>query len=188
MRRMFWISALLALAAAVVLTGCSRREPAAEPETEPEEDGAVRDHSDQDAPKTFGSSIVVFFECEFSAVELAEDTTLEQAVYRLEARLENGAVKASYQRLIPGGDETKVPFRESHAFMRKISQIVASHDLAQYNGHHVHVSGLPAMSGASLSVRNADRESIDASDNQDNFLPIAAMEELESLFAGGIKE
>ena len=184
MRRMFWISALLALAAAVVLTGCSRREPAAEPE----EDGAVRDHSDQDAPKTFGSSIIVFFECEFSAVELAEDTTLEQAVYRLEARLENGAVKASYQRLIPGGDETKVPFRESHAFMRKISQIVASHDLAQYNGHHVHVSGLPAMSGASLSVRNADRETIDASDNQDNFLPIAAMEELESLFAGGIKE
>ena len=47
------------------------------------------------------------------------------------------------------------------------------------------MAGLPDEYGARLDVRYASRESIYANDNQDNFLPLEAMNELLNLFERG---
>lgn len=166
---------LLVLAAiGIISVGCTQKEPA-------EEDGVVRDNSDPDAAKVIESDFIISFQCEFSALDrMEEDTYLSGKTYRLEARLKDGAVKGHYYPC--GTREEDILFAADHSFLYKLQDVVAKYDLAQYNGMDISVSGLPEMYGASLQIVYATGERISASDNQDCFLPLAAMEELESLF------
>ncbi|MBR5284190.1 MAG: hypothetical protein IKU27_04000 [Clostridia bacterium] len=177
---------LLFLMAAMLLTlyGCQEQEPIIEPEPEPEPevDGGVQDDSSYDAPKTIESPMIVAFNCEFSGFPMMnEDSPLANHAYQLEARLPNGAVKGTYA-VRTGYDNENLFFSADHSFMRELQQVVDTYDLAQYNGLSRRVSGLPDMYGAYLHIVYASGESIYASDNQDCFLPIAALEDLERLF------
>lgn len=178
MKRMVWIAALLIVAVAVVLTGCVRQTPSEVVEA----DGGVQNDTSFDAPKTIESTQIIAFRCDFSAFDRAEeDTRLAGRAYRLEAKLENGAVKGSYYAHTRYDGENQT-FRASHSFMNALQKVVAEHDLAQHNGLSYRVSGLPEDCGATLSVTYASGESIHASNNQSCFLSFAALEALEALF------
>lgn len=183
MKRMVWIAALLIVAVAVVLTGCVRQTPSEVVEA----DGGVQNDTSFDAPKTIESTQIIAFRCDFSAFDRAEeDTRLAGRAYRLEAKLENGAVKGSYYAHTRYDGENQT-FRASHSFMNALQKVVAEHDLAQHNGLSYRVSGLPKDYGATLSVTYASGESIHASNNQSCFLSVDAMEALETLFYSQIE-
>ena len=103
-------------------------------------------------------------------------------IYQLHAKLENGAVRGMYRVRDTGETHS---FRVSQKFLGEVQILVASYSLAQYNGHDYTVAGLPDEYGAQLDVQYASRESIYAYDNQDNFLPLEAMNELLNLFERG---
>ena len=153
-----------------------------QPEPEGPMDGGVIDNSDLDAPKTIGSDQIVAFDCWFSTVDLAEPGALGNHIYALQAKLENGAVKGTYQVRDTGEERA---FRASHDLLNELQGLVETYDLAQYNGHSYTVSGLPGDYGARLEVRYASGESIYAYDNQDNFLSWGAMDGLLKLFERG---
>ena len=177
MKRYLFLALLLA-AAAIFCIGCIQKVPTEEPV---EEDGGVRDNSDPDAPKIIESDFIISFQCELSALDrMEEDTYLSGKNYRLKARLKDGAVKGHYYPYGPQGEE--ILFAADHSFMYKLQEVAAKYDFAQYNGTDISVSGLPEMYGASLEIVYASGERISASNNQDCFLPLAAMEELETLF------
>ena len=204
MKRMSWL-VLVPLAVAVVLlaVGCgsgsehveeaeggphlvtpARSTPNNAEPAEPDDpvDGGVTDNSNPDAPKTIESTQIISFDCRFSTMDLDEPGSLGNHIYQLQAKLENGAVKGSYQVLDTGEERS---FRESHSFLNEIQGLVAAYELAQYNGHDVSVAGLPEEYGARLDVKYASRESIYAYDNQDDFLSRGAMDALLRLFEQG---
>lgn len=171
---------LAVILAAAVCIGCVQKDPVPEPV---EEDGGVTNNSSYDAPKVIESTFITAFQCDFSGIPLLEeDTYLSGRNYQLEAVFRDGAVKGYYRSYDRYGERTDVKFAASHYFLKDLQAIVAKHDLAQYNGMDVFVSGLPEMYGAYLRIDYASEERIYASDNQNGFLPLAAMEELETLF------
>ena len=145
-------------------------------------DGGVTDNSDRNAPKSMESTQIISFDCRFSTMDIAEPGELGNHVYQLHAKLENGAVRGMYQVRDTGETQS---FRVSQKFLVEVQILVATYGLAQYNGHDCTVAGLPDEYGARLDVRYASRESIYANDNQDNFLPLEAMNELLNLFERG---
>ena len=204
MKRMIWLVLIpLALASALLLAGCADNDQLVEeaeggphlgtPERSPIDhdepaepdgpvDGGVTDNSDLGAPKTIESTQIVSFDCRFSTMDAAEPGALGNHIYELQAKLENGAVKGTYQVRDTGEARS---FRASHDFLDEIQGLVGMYDLAQYNGHSYTVAGLPGEYGAQLEVQYASRESIYAYDNQDNFLSWGAMNELLKLFERG---
>ena len=145
-------------------------------------DGGVTDNSDRNAPKSMESTQIISFDCRFSTMDTAEPGKLGNHIYQLHAKLENGAVRGMYQVRDTGETHS---FRVSQKFLVEVQILVATYGLAQYNGHDCTVAGLPDEYGARLDVRYASRESIYANDNQDNFLPLEAMNELLNLFERG---
>ncbi len=153
------------------------------PSKEAEEDGCVRNNTNHNAPKTITSTLIISFDCRFSTMDAAEPGTLGNHIYQLQAKLENGAVKGTYQVWDTG---EKRLFRESHVFMNKVQELVGRYNLAQHNGHSCEVAGLPGDYGARLGIVYASGERIYAYNNQDNFLPGGAMNELVKLFECGV--
>ena len=147
-----------------------------------DDDGGVQKLIDRNAPKSIISENIIVFECVFSTVALAEDIPIEHGIYTLSARLRDGAVRGEYKMRTRHGAGEQFLFRESHSFMRKIQSIVKTYDFAKHNGMEYSVSGLPDMYGARIHIVYASGESLYASDNQSNFLPIEAMSELVKLF------
>ena len=181
----------IALAVVLLAAGCAGHDRPApqnsnEPRTPAEPDGPVdggaTDRSDPDAPKTIESKQIIAFDCRFSTMDAAEPGALGNHIYALQAKLENGAVKGTYQ-VVDTGEERA--FRAGHTFLNEVQGLAEAYDLAQYNGHDYTVAGLPGEYGARLEVRYASRESIVAYDNQDNFLSWGAMNELLKLFERG---
>ena len=169
---------LLLLIAAIFCTGCMLKTPKEEPV---EEDGGVKDNSDYDAPKVIQSDLIIAFQCDFSALDRTEeDTYLSGKNYRLEARLKDGAVKGRYD--LYGDRDEDILFAADHSFMYRLQEVVSKHNLVQYNGMDIFVSGLPEMYGSKLQIVYASGERIYATNNQDCFLPLEAMEELETIF------
>lgn len=142
-------------------------------------DGGATDNSDLNAPKSVESTQIISFDCRFSTMDIVDPGKLGNHIYQLHAKLENGAVKGMYQVRDTG--EARI-FRVSQKFLEEVQVLVAFYSLAQYNGHGYTVAGLPDEYGAKIDVRYASRESIYAYDNQDNFLPLEAMNELVNLF------
>ena len=145
-------------------------------------DGGATDKSDTNAPKSIESTQIISFNCRFSTMDIAEPGKTGNHIYQLQAKLENGAVKGMYQVIDTGEAHS---FRVSQKFLGEVQILVAIYSLAQYNGHNYTVAGLPDEYGAQLDVQYASRESIYAYDNQDNFLPLEAMNELLNLFERG---
>lgn len=174
-RLVFLISVLLV---AVLLTGCRRA-----PRNTDAIDGGVRNNQRSDAPKTIVSTKIASFSCVFSTLDLVEESSLGQNVYVLQAQESEGAVWGSYL----SGETEKQVFETDSSFMELLQEIVARYDLAQYNGINYYVSGLPDRYGADLHISYQSEEEIYASNNQDCFLPLAAMEELQHLFFEQIK-
>ena len=145
-------------------------------------DGGVTDNSTLTAPKRIESTQIISFDCRFSTMDIDKPEKLGNHIYQLHAKLENGAVQGMYQVRDTGETHS---FRVSQKFLGEVQILVESYSLAQYNGHDYTVAGLPDEYGAQLDVQYASRESIYAYDNQDNFLPLEAMEELLNLFERG---
>ena len=169
-----WILLLFLLLLAAVLAGCTGKDRQTD-----EIDGGVRIDESTDAPKTITSTQIVSFSCEFSTLDLLEESPLGNDVFTLEAVLSDGEVTGSYETYLT----QKQTFEADEAFMDLLQKIVEQYDLAQYNGTNYRVSGLPDRYGAYLNILYESDEQIYASNNQDCFLPLAAMEELQSLFS-----
>lgn len=177
MKKILLVAVILA---AAVCIGCVQKEPVPEPV---EEDGGVRNNTSYDAPKVIESTFITAFQCDFSGIPLLEeDSYLSGRNYQLEAVFRDGAVKGYYRSYDRYGERTDVKFAASHYFLKDLQEIVTKYDLAQYNGMDISVSGLPEMYGAYLQIDYASEERIYASDNQNCFLPVVALEELEMLF------
>ena len=171
---------LILLLTAVFCIGCTQKKIAEEPV---EEDGGVRNDTSYDAPKVIESNLIISFQCEFSALAIPEeDTYLSGKNYQLEAVLRDGAVKGNYHSYGRYNEREDGNFAADHSFMYRLQEIVAKYDFAQYNGTSITVNGLPEMYGLSLQIVYASGERIDASNNQECLLPVAALEELEMLF------
>ncbi len=167
-----WAAALAGLLLALSLSACTQ--------TTDDIDGGVRINNDFDAPKTIASTQIVSFSCEFSTLTLMEESTLGNDVFSLEATLDGDAVTVRFE----SRRTEKQTCAADEDFMHQLQQIVTRYDLAQYNGMDYFVSGLPDPFGARLQVTYDSDEVIYASDNQECFLPLAAMEELWELFSG----
>lgn len=142
---------------------------------EPEEDGGVRHYLREDAPKEIRSTQITSFACTFSTLDIClEDSPIAGHVLTLQADPEGGCFRQRY-----GQTWTFVP---DAAFFARLQQLVSRYALAQYNGEHYTVSGLPPDCGMTLAVRYASGESISASNNQSCFVPLEALEALTALF------
>jgi len=178
---------IVVLFAVAVLFGCADDSGTDHGDTdvEAEEDGYRRDNSDSEAPKTIDSTEMIAFSCYFSALAFEEeDTELKYDSYHLSAILKDGVVSGSYLASTRYGEKTEASFEADPSFMEDLQIIVSEYDFAENNGHYVRVKGLPDHYGADLTVQYASGESISAYDNQDGFLSIDAMEDLEELFFG----
>lgn len=190
--RLLIVSGVLVLA--TLLAGCSDGDHLVEeakggphivtpaPTEDIEEDGTRKDQTDPNAPKTIESKQIILFDCWFSTLDIAEPGVLGNHIYHLQAELEDGAVKGSYQ--VRDTDE-EWSFRADHSFLNEVFELVDRYEIAQFNGHSVEVAGLPSDYGVNLDVRFASGEHIYASDNEGNFLPYSFMDELEKLFERG---
>jgi len=167
------------LSMALLTPGCTQQQPQTV-----EEDGGQFDHSVPDAPKAITSNEIIAFDCEFSTLAFPEeDTSLGGCVYRLKANLKNGQVTGGYQAYDRFDERVSESFTADADFMVRLQKIVDGHELARFNGHHVSTQGLGEQYGAELSVRYASGETISASDNEDNFLPIETCEAFVRLFS-----
>lgn len=190
MKRMWWFIVLL-LSADLLLTGCAAlrtnvKDTLQQMTDSDDVDGGVRIDAGTDAPKVIESTRITSFSCDFSGYTMSRtDTRLAGRKYRLEAVLTDGKVTGSYYAYNSDGGEPAA-FTADETFMESLQQIVAAHDLAQYNGQSYTVSGLAPDYGAKLSIGYDSGESIYASNNQSCFLSFAALEALESLFAAQI--
>lgn len=172
---MKWYVFVIAAMGLSLLAGCSSLF-----DTETDEiDGGTRHYVDEGALKTTESTQIVSFSCEFSATNLAIDSSpIAGRYYTLYAAQDSGSYEAR-----GGGDVFgQREFTPDGAFFDALQQIVSKYDFAQYNGQFYSVAGLPPDHGAQLEIRYDSGESIQASDNQGCFLPLEAMEELVNLF------
>lgn len=169
----WYIGAGLLILAAGALLWAKRPKPG------PQIDGGVRHLEDSGAPKVIQSTEILSFTCEFSALDRCrEDTPLAGKIVTLVATRE----AASFCLHTRAEVLEEGSFRPDGEFFRQLQQLVARYDLAQHNGRHYTVSGLPPGFGIRLEVVYASGETIRASNNQSCFLPLAAMEELTALF------
>ena len=168
----------------IIVVGCQKTS---EQDTD-DIDGGVRINTSYDAPKEIESTEIHSFYCEFSNLTMMnEDTFLKNKVYQLEACIKDGIVQGSY-KIYGGGESQEESFVTEARFLDEIQKIIEVHNLAENNGLSYMVSGLPDQFGAVLKVEYESGESIYASHNQDNFIPMGAMEALDFLFRKQFEE
>ena len=183
MKRMIGLI-FIALTIMIIVVGCQKT-----PEQDTDDiDGGVRINTSYDAPKEIESTEIHSFYCEFSNLTMMnEDTFLKNKVYQLEVCLKDGIVQGSY-KIYGGGESQEESFVTEASFLDEIQKIIEAHNLAENNGLSYLVSGLPDQFGAVLKVEYESGESIYASHNQDNFIPVGAMEALDFLFRKQFEE
>ncbi len=145
----------------------------------PEIDGGVRHYADEDAPKTIQSAEITYFHCRFSSMDRSmADTPVAGQIFTLTAAKESDSCQIRNR----DRETTSQTFVPDADFFVRLQDIVSRYDMAQQNGQHYSVSGLPPDFGIRLEVRYASGETIRTSDNQNCFLSNNAMEELVALF------
>ncbi|MBQ8249333.1 MAG: hypothetical protein IJY93_05555 [Clostridia bacterium] len=144
--------------------------------------GVVKHQSGDDSPKVIESAEITEFHCEFSLLAAAEPEELENRIYKLDALYKGETVHCTYKRYGRGAPAESFEFEADAAFLESLQEIVSRHDLASHNGYVHTVSGLPDMYGALIDIRYASGESIYAHNNQDCFMTMESMGELNKLF------
>ncbi len=146
-------------------------------------DGGRHTTADIAAPKTIRCRKITAFSCAFSTMAYLDAPEVPPAgVYHLTAARTGNIVNGQYRfRRHDGSGKDRI-FTTDTAFLDELAKIVKEGGLAQFNGIHTTVSGLPDLYGAELSVRYASGESISAGDNQDCFLPAEVMTALVETF------
>lgn len=143
--------------------------------------GVVKNYTDPLAPKEIMSKEITEFDAKISAISSA-DEELSGKVFSFKATVGAEKVSAKYSCRLRGRGVSDCSFEADKSFMKKLYTVVSKYDLAQYNGYYHHVSGLPDMYGANISVSFASGESIHAEDNQSCFVGNEALKELTVLF------
>jgi len=146
--------------------------------------GGTSDYSDPNVPKKIVSTEITAFACRISlkSYDLEEHPLLTERSYEFRAEREGGAVQCTR---FPGNEtEETESFTESPAFLDELQKLAVTYDLASCNGLDRVTHGLPEDFGAQLRVTYASGEKICANDNQNMFLPLAAVEALVRLFCG----
>jgi len=193
MNRKKWLycGAGLVLLAVLFLAGCAKvRENSADdllPEnsedTENIEDGAVTIKKGEDEPKVIESSQIRVFSCEVSLLDVWEPGELGNHVYAFEAERQSEKVVCTYTWFDGENDDPEeISFETDAAFLDSLQNLADSYHLAEHNGFYHSVSGLPYKYGAVLHIEYESGETIYASDNQDNFLPLELVSDLRTLF------
>lgn len=142
-------------------------------------DGGVRHCQDESLPKEIQSTQITDFYCRFSSMDRVEaDTHIAGQVFTLTATKESCTCKVRDRNR----QTISVTFLPGEDFFARLQDIVSRYDMAQENGKHYKVSGLPPDFGIDLEVRYASGEYIRTTNNQSCFLPIKAMEALVALF------
>lgn len=146
--------------------------------------GVVTRRSGDDAPKVIHSTQISSFRLIASLYAVVDPGDLENCLYTFEAERKEEAVVCRFKRhnRADAKDCCDLSFETDAAFMDDMQTIIARYDLAQYNGFYHSVSGLPDMYGDSLYVSYDSGETIEASDNQGDFLPLEAIRDLRDLF------
>lgn len=172
----WYITAAVLVTAAAVGLALSRKKP---PDHADEIEGGVRHYVDESLPKEIRSTEITYFFCRFSALDRPlEDTTVAGQIFTLTASRESGICQVRNR----SKDTISETFQPDAAFFDRLQDIVSRYEMAQNNGQHYSVSGLPPEFGIELEVRYASGERIHTSNNQSCFLSNAAMEELAALF------
>lgn len=171
---MYWLLAASLAAALIVIAVNMKRQ-----DSRIEEDGGTRHYIDTDAPKVIDSTEITFFHCKFSTFDIPLiDSTIAGNIIILHAEGSGG----SYCLRNRSEVNSEGSFIPDTAFFGHLQQLVSRYDLAQHNGQHYTVSGLPPDFGIDLEIRYASGERIRSSNNQSCFLSLEAMEELVALF------
>ena len=147
-------------------------------------DGGTRISYDTGAPKEIASRELTRFSCGFSALSLIEeDTRLPQGVYHFSATKEEDGiictVECKNSRVLAGGERKSI---RSDDILVKIEALLRKYNVAQRNGSHYKVSGLPDFYGAMVDAAYASGETLYCYNNQDPFLPAEMIRELCCLF------
>ena len=154
-------------------------------------DGGVKTYnSGENSPKVVDSTEIISFEFEVSLYNIVveEESELVGRNYKLNAVLEDGAVKSKIKWRDRAGAGEEHDFTADASFMTNLQEIVSKYNFAQYNGYISKVSGLPDMYGVKIDINYASGERIYAHDNQDCFIPFEAIEELVRIFEEAEKE
>lgn len=168
---------ILALTATGILL-LTRRPRSSRQDTE-DIDGGQTHYVNENAPKAVKSDEITCFSCKCSTTDIPiNDSPVAGRYFTLYA----GESQGSFEARAGGRVYAKRSFVPDAAFFTQLQQIVAEYDLAQYNGEFYTVAGLPPDLGAKLNIRYASEEQISASDNQNCFLPLEAVEKLVNLF------
>lgn len=149
----------------------------------PEEDGGHTSHTVKPETGVLQSERITDFDCIFSTVAMADESPLAGYVYKLRVKPEDGTMSGSYERMDRYGEYEKFAFIADDVFLAELHAILVRHDLYEkLNGIYESTSGLPEMYGMDLTVFWEGGESLTAYDNSENWMPLAAMEELNTLF------
>ena len=149
-----------------------------QPETD-DIDGGVRHYVDESLPKEIQSTQIIYFHCRFSSMDrVLVDTPIAGQVFTLTATKESCTCKIRNR----SKETTSQTFTPDADFFVRLQDIVSRYDMAQKNGQHYNVSGLPPNFGIDLEVHYVSGEQIRTTDNQNCFLSNEAMEELVTLF------
>ncbi|MBE6953994.1 MAG: hypothetical protein E7452_10640 [Ruminococcaceae bacterium] len=154
-------------------------------------DGGKYSVVDTTVPKSIRCRRITSFFCTFSTVAYLDSPEAPPAgIYRLEARRTGNSADCRYSFRPRDDSCTDTIFTADRSFLDDLSGIVGKRKLVQFNGMHTSVSGLPDFYGAELRICYASGESISASDNEDCFLPPAALTDFVRAFAnrGAIPE
>ncbi|MBQ9848238.1 MAG: hypothetical protein IJO64_04170 [Clostridia bacterium] len=149
---------------------------------EAEEDGGVRKTVDCNAPKKTVSNKLLRFECIFSCFDSADEDCFSGKLFEMSARLENQSVECRFECRDRQSLLQKRSFSADDAFMLELHEITVSQGISAHNGYYCRVSGLPDMYGASICAEYDSGETVNAFDNQDNFLSKNAQTALVMLF------
>lgn len=135
----------------------------------------------QDAPKEITSNELVKFSCRFSTKCLLKSSTLKPVICSLEAQIVENTVLCSI--LVSSREEKiKREERQDLAFITKLEKLLRKHEVANLNGYHHSVSGLPSFFGSTLTASYKSGEEIHFYDNQTCILKQDFTKELCILF------
>ena len=151
-----------------------------------EVDGGREDFSTQ-AKTRIESQDIVKFEICFSLEPFEDSTKIDVGLYTLKAVLSDNKVMLVYDFINRMKDYTlKKTIKNS--FLKKLQNIVSENDFAKFNGKSFYTSGLPDMYGCECSIIYLSDETIYFSNNDESFLNLNQLEEVESLFRNEFKK